>query len=162
MPILTDPVTPLSPAEYDAVHQPDFLRIFAEIAPLKMLVLSSSNFSEYGKWITDPDNNKGAPKMLYTQFDLNIADFLNDFEANPLMPNPLPSVHPSKLRDAIFEIKSTPKHTKGLSIDFSFKNKSFRQIRHGFMFASPDKEVFFPVPSLDVIEKENYKFWRNM
>lgn len=153
----------LDSAEYDATHKPDFLRIFAEITPLRMLVLSSYDFSQYGGWITGPNNPKGAPKVLYTQFDLTINDFLADFEANPMMPPPLPSVHPSKLRDAINELKhESGKHTKGLSLDVSFNKKSYRLIRHGFMFASAGKELFFPMPSLDVIEKENFKFWRSM
>ena len=153
----------LDSAEYGMTHKPDLLRIFAEITPLKMLVLSSYDFSQYGRWITDPANPKGAPKVLYTQFDLTIKDFLADFEANPLMPPPLPSIHPSKLRDAIYELQNeTGKHSKGLSLDISFNRKSYRLIRHGFMFASPEKELFFPMPSLDKIEKENYKFWRSM
>ncbi|MBI9109510.1 MAG: hypothetical protein JEZ04_22395 [Spirochaetales bacterium] len=153
----------LASDKYDRTHKPDFLRIFAEVTPLKMLVLSSLDFSQYGKWITNPTNPKGAPKVLYTQFDLTITDFLADFEANPLMPPPLPSIHPSKLRDAIFELRNTAeKKTKGLSLDISFNKKSYRLIRHGFMFASAEKELFFPLPDLDKIEKENYKFWRSM
>jgi hypothetical protein len=153
----------LESAKYDKTHSPDFLRVFAEITPLRMLVLSSHDFSQYGKWMTDIKNSKGAPKVLYTQFDLNIKDFLADFEANPLMPPPLPSIHPSKLRDAISELKNIPgKYTKGLSLDVSFNRKSYRQVRHGFMFAEAGKELFFPIPPLEVIEKENYKFWRSM
>ncbi len=153
----------LDSAEYDVTHKPDFLRIFAEVAPARMLVLTSYDFSQYGKWITNPANPKGSPKILYTQFDLTIDDFLADFEDNPLLPPPLPSLHPSKLRDAIFELNELKdKHVKGLSLDVSFNRKSYRQIRHGFMFASPDNELFFPMPSLDEIEKENYKFWRSM
>ena len=153
----------LESAPYDKTHQPDFLRIFAELAPLKMLVLSKYDFSQYGKWITSPDNPKGAPKVLYTQVDLNIADFLDDFEVNPLMPPPLPSLHPSKLRDAITELqREKNKNTKGLSLDISFNKKSFRSVRHGFMFAAQDQELFFPMPDFSIIEKENYKFFRSM
>lgn len=153
----------LESAEYDKTHSPDFLRVFAEITPLKMLVLSSYDFSQYGKWLASPENTKGAPRVLYTQFDLTIADFLEDFEANPLMPPPLPSLHPSKLRDAIFELqRETGKFTKGLSLSISFSKKSYRLIRHGFMFASKDQELFFPMPDLGTIEKENYKFFRSM
>ena len=153
----------LDSAPYDKTHKPDLLRIFAEITPLKMLVLSSYDFSQYGKWITAPDNPKGAPKVLYTQFELNIADFLADFEANPLMPPPLPSIHPSRLRDGISELQTeSEKKVKGLSLDISFNRKSYRLVRHGFMFASQDQELFFPVPELSRIEKENYKFSRSM
>lgn len=150
-------------APYNQLHKPDFLRIFAEITPLRVLALSRYNFSEYGKWITSPDNPKGAPKVLYTQFDLNIAEFLQDFEENSLMPPPLPSIHPSKLRDAIFELDNSPqKSTKGLSLDINFNSKSYKLIRHGFMFSSQEKEKFFPMPPSEKIERDNYRFWKNM
>ncbi|MDC7126951.1 MAG: hypothetical protein PQJ46_15370 [Spirochaetales bacterium] len=153
----------LEPAPYDKSHKPDMLRVFAEITPLRILGLSRNDFSQYGKWITDPNNPKGAPKVLYTQFDLNIEEFMKDFEANPLLPPPLPSIHPSKLRDAINELQQDPgKHTKGLSLDVSFNSKSYKLVRHGFMFADQKKEIFFPMHSQERIEKENYKFWRNM
>ena len=153
----------LDPAPYDKTHKPDFLRIMAEVAPLRMLVLTNFDFSQYGKWITDPLNTKGAPKVLYTQFDLNIADFMNDFEDNPLMHPPLPSLHPSKLRDAILELhESSGKHTNGLGLDCNLNRKSYSRIRHGFMFASQEKELFFPMPTVDEIEHLNYRFWKGM
>jgi len=153
----------LEPADHDTAHKPDFLRIMAEIAPLRMLVLTNFDYSQYGQWITDPKNSKGAPAVLYTQFDLNISDFLSDFEENPLMHPPLPSLHPSKLRDAIMELQeSTVKHTKGLGLDCNLNRKSYARIRHGFMFASQDKEVFFPMPTSEEIERMNYRFWKGM
>jgi len=153
----------LDRAPYEKVHKPDFLRIMAEITPLRMLVLTNFDFHQYGKWITQPNNPKGAPKVLYTQFDLTISDFLKDFEDNPLMNPPLPSLHPSKLRDAILELQTTTlKHTKGLGLDCNLNRKSYGRIRHGFMFASQSEEVFFPFPSLEEIERDNYRFFRGM
>ncbi len=154
---------PLDPASYDKTHQPDFLRVMAEIDPLRMLVLTSYDFSQYGKWITAPGNSKGAPKVLYTQFDLNIADFLADFEKNPLMHPPLPSLHPSKLRDAIRELEARKdKKTKGMGLDCNLNKKSYALIRHGFMFASQNQELFFPMPSPEEIQRRNYRFWKGM
>ena len=153
----------LDSVNYDKTHEPDFLRVIAEIDPLRMLVLTSYDFSQYGKWITDPKNTKGAPKVLYTQFDLNIKEFLKDFEENPLMHPPLPSLHPSKLRDAISELQTNKnKHTKGMGLDCNLNKKSYARIRHGFMFASQDQELFFPMPAPDEIESLNYRFWKGM
>lgn len=153
----------LDRAVYDKTHKPDFLRIMAVIHPVRMLVLTNFDFPQYGKWITEPGNPKGAPKAFYTQFDLNIEDFLKDFEDNPLMNPPLPGLHPSKLRDAIIELRtSSIKHTKGLGLDCNLNKKSYGGIRHGFMFASQEGEVFFPFPGLDEIEKKNYKFFKGM
>ncbi|HEC60953.1 MAG TPA: hypothetical protein ENI27_01720 [bacterium] len=153
----------LTEAVYDHSHRPGYLRIMAEITPLRMTILTNFNFSEFGKFITLPDNPKGAPKVLYTQLDLDIDVFLEDFKRNPLMEPPFQNLHPSKLRDAVLEVRSNKdKHTKGLSLDVAFNSKSFRQIRHGFMFSSQEKEKFFPMPSLEEIERSNYRFFKSM
>lgn len=153
----------LDPEPYDVKHSPGFIRLFAEITPMRMLVLTRLSFPEFGKAITDPDNPKGVPSIFYTQIDLNIADFMGEIDKNPFLPTPIPSVHPSKLRDAIIELQSSPnKRTKGLSLDSNFNAKSYRSLRHGFMFASQSDSRFFRMPSAEEIEDINYRFARNM
>ena len=148
---------------YETIHQPGFLRIFAEIAPLRMLVLTTYNFIDFGHNITAPDNTKGAPKFFYTQLDINTEEFLANFEANPFMQSPIPTIHPAKLRDAIHELSIyRTKHTKGLSLDCPLEQIPYKMIRHGFMFSSQKESKFFPMPSLEEIEKNNFKFWRSM
>ncbi len=153
----------LNASEYKAQHQPSLVRVFAEISPINMLVLSDYNFMEFASYITNPENPVGAPKMFYSQIELEIDDFLRELEINPFLPSPIPEVHPSLLRDGINEIRKFPsKHTKGLSMVNPLWKIGYRQIRHGFMFASRDKVKFFPMPSPAEIEKLNYKFWKKM
>ncbi|MBA7533072.1 hypothetical protein ES705_25307 [subsurface metagenome] len=79
------------------------------------------------------------------------------------MEPPFQNLHPSKLRDAVLELRSNrSKHSKGLSLDVAFSSKFFRQIRQGFMFSSQEKEKFFPMPSLEEIERSNYRFFKSM
>jgi hypothetical protein len=153
----------LEPAPYDKTHQPDLLRVYAEIVPTRMLVITRLNFPEFGKYITSPSNPKRVPKIFYTQIDLDIEKFMTEFKENPFLNTPMPSVHPSKLRDAIIELQNKPeKLTKGLSLDSNLNQKSYKYIRHGFMFASQDDTKFFPMPPLDEIEDRNFNFWRDM
>lgn len=156
-------VLELSSAPYDKSHQPGFIRTFAEITPMSMLVLSTYDLPEFAKYITDPKNTKGAPKQFFTQIELDVDDFLADFEQNPFIQPPLPTVHPSKLRDAILSLREkTEKGTKGISLSSDFEQISMRRIRHGFMFASQNEEKFFPMPSLQDIEANNLRFYRSM
>ena len=149
--------------EYEARHQTGFVRVFAEISPVSNLVLSDYNFMEFSKTITSPKSFVGAPKMFYTQIELDTAEFLKDIEANPLMLPPVPDLHPAILRDSILEIqKYKDKHTKGLSLASPLGKLSFRSLRHGFMFASQERNLFFPLPSAAEIEKTNYRFWKSM
>lgn len=153
----------LQSAPYDKHHGPGFLRIFAEIAPLRMLVMSSMDFPAFGKHITAPNFPKGAPKLFYTQVELDIEHFLEEFEARPTMHPPIPGLHPSNLRSAIMEMRADPeKRTKGLKLDSAFDTIPYKLIRHGFMFASQETTRFFPLPSRAEIESTNYHFWRAM
>ncbi len=156
-------VLELAPGPYEKVHQRGFLRTYAEIAPLSMLVMSPMNFPDFGRFITEAGNPKGCPKLFYTQIDLNVNDFLSAFENNPFAQAPFPFLHPSKLRDAIRSMKAAPeKKAKGLSLFCPLDQISFKRIRHGFMFASETEAKFFPMPSQHEIEEKNFKFWQGM
>lgn len=154
----------LNPGEHkEQAHESGTLRVYAEIAPLRMLALARHSFEEFGKYITDPNNPKGAPTLFYTQLELEVDDFLAEFDANPMLMSPIPGLHPSKLRDAIMELRSKrSKPLKGISLYSSFEKIPYRSVEGGFMFASGDKSLFFPMPDSHVIENTNYKFWKHM
>jgi hypothetical protein len=143
-------------------HKEGLMSIFAEIAPMHMLVMSKLTPQCFGNYITDPENHKSAPSQFFTQLDLDLVEFISEFEKNPFKPSPIPSLHPSTIRDGYFELMSKPKKTKGLALDSDMDSISYRHIRNGFTFASKGKTLFFPMPSIREIEKMNLKFWRTM
>jgi len=123
-----------------------------------MLVMSRLTPPEFGKRITDPSNNKSAPAQFFTQLDFNPAEFVKDFEKNPFIPSPVPSMHPSTIRDGFHEMMTHPdKKTKGMALD-----SSMGLIRNGFTFAAKGECLFYPIPGHSEIEAENFKFWRTM
>jgi len=147
----------------DAGQKTGSVRVYAEINPVSMMLLSDLSFSEFGKFITDPASRVGAPVMFFTQVELDPDEFLKEYDQNPLLPSPIPDIHPSVLRNSIKELQSKPeKHTKGLSPASPLGKISFKHLRHGFLFASQDKSKFYPMPSLKEIEVMNYKFWKFM
>ncbi|HUZ17834.1 MAG TPA: hypothetical protein VMV68_05570 [Spirochaetia bacterium] len=153
----------LESAPYKDVHKPGLIRLFAEIAPMRMLVLSNYDFIQFSGNITDPRNRKGAPKLFYTQIDLDIPEFVEEYEQNPFTQPAVASIHPSALRDGYLQLKDNAgKHTKGLCLDSSLDRIPYKLIRHGFMFASREKNLFYPMPTMAEIEKRNFKFWRTM
>ncbi len=144
-------------------RKPGLLRVYAEINPVRMLVLTRMNFLEFGDLVTNPSILKNVPAMLYTQLEFDADAFLMDFEVNPVLPPPLPKVHPSKLRDAIYALGgNVSKKTKGLLLDSSFDTIPYKLVRHGFMFARHGEHRFFRMPEHREIEQENYKFWKAM
>jgi len=156
-------VLELSQGEYDKTHQPGFLRTFAEISPPTMLVLTSHDLPGFSAYITDPKNPKGAPRVFFTQIDLDIDEFMQSFKDNPFMPPPLPDVHPAKLRDAIELLRgNSEKAVKGLSLRADLEHIQLGRIRHGFVFAAPNELVYYPMPSLEEIKEKNFEFYRSM
>lgn len=156
-------VLELKPGAFDKVQQTGAIRTYAEIAPLSMLVMSPLNMIDFGRHITEPNSAKGCPKLFYTQIELNVDEFIATFEDNPFTQAPFPFLHPSKLRDAILQMRlMREKKTKGLSLFAPLDQISFKKIRHGFMFASQDKHRFFPMPSTSEIEQKHFKFWQTM
>lgn len=141
----------------------DRIRVIPEICPLSMLVLTEMDTHGFGSYITDPKNPKGAPALFYTQLEYDENSFLKDFEANPFMPAPFSFLHPSKLRDATIELQNKPEKTiKGLALRAPMASISYKQIRHGFWFARHNESRFFAMPSMQDIERKNFKFWQSM
>ncbi|TFG84396.1 MAG: hypothetical protein E4H20_03300 [Spirochaetales bacterium] len=153
----------LPSADYDPTLRGDEMRIVLEINPIKMMVLTKYNFLEYALYITDPAVPKGAPVMFYAQLEFNVDDFLKEFQDNPFIRCFVPGIHPARLREAILEVRARPgKNTKGLSLDCPVDRISYKFLRHGFMFASANQTKFYPLLSLEDVERQYYKFWKNM
>lgn len=139
------------------------IRVYAEIDPLGMMVLTREKFTDYGKYITNPENPKSAPIVCYTQIGFDADKFLKKFSSDPLISSPLPGVHPAKLRDAIDDLQNRSwKRTKGLSLENLLYKIPWAMIQNGFMFASQEGSHFYKMPDSEEIESQNLRFWRNM
>lgn len=153
----------LESAEYNPSEDTEEFRIMLEIDPVKFIVLTKYDFREFGRFITDPRNSKGAPKMFFSQLEFSTEEFLKDFEENPLIRCYVPGIHPARLRNAIEEVRSTPgKYVKGLSLDCPIDKISYKLLRDGFMFAEQGKCKYYPLLSLDDVERRFYKYWKSM
>ena len=152
----------LKRGDYDLSHE-ESIRIYAEISPMRMLVMSRLNPREFGAYITDPANHKSAPKQFYTQLNIDLPEFIAEFEENPFKPSPVSALHPSTIRDGYLELTAKPdKKSKGMALDSNLDNISFRLLKHGFTFSTKGESIFYPLPSHSAIEAKNLKFWRTM
>lgn len=153
----------LKKAPYEKQHDSGYLRTFQEVTPLTSIVLSHMTPPEFGNYITDPEQPKGAPKVMFSQIDLDIDAFLRMLEANPFHDSPIPNIHPTKLRDQIMAIKGHPeKRVKGISLDSIFGRVSFTRYRTGFWFASQDELLFYPVPNEEELRTTHYDWFRSL
>ncbi|OQY37661.1 MAG: hypothetical protein B6229_08080 [Spirochaetaceae bacterium 4572_7] len=159
----TGAVLPLESSEYTHKVNPSSFKIFAGITPTKILAMSTQSFVEYGAELTKKGNRKGAPKCFYTQIQFHATEFQENFKNQPLIPSPIPGVHPAIVDRTIEEIKNNPnKIAKGLKLHSSFHEFPLRLIRHGFMFSSETEYKYFPMPSDSEIEDKFYHFYKSM
>jgi len=150
-------------SEYHSPQSPRELNVYAEITPLRMVVLSDFDFIQFGRYVTSPGNPKGAPQIFYTQLAIDIDEFVHEYETHTMVYPPIPQLIPSKLHDAIRIMRSKPdKRSKGLLLDCPLSQISYKKIKGGFMFASPDDSRFFPMPGLEDIQANFQRFWRSM
>jgi hypothetical protein len=152
-----------APAGTEPPSGGDELRVILEIDPVKFIVLTRLGLGEYSSFATDPSNTKGAPKMLYTELDLSVDDFMREAEESPYVSTFFPGIHPDRLRATILELRRSPsKSVKGISLSCPFDRVSYKLLRNGFVFASRDRVKYYPLLPLDEVERRYYKFWKNM
>lgn len=146
--------------------QPEKLKgfnIFVEVSPLHMISLSRLDMHDYGKYFTGGHPLLSVPRLFYMLMNFDLANFMDRFQQNPFAPSPIVGIHPAKLRDAILDMESKPDSlSKGLAMHNVLARQSYRSITRGLMFMDAKNEKFFPMPSLEQIEEENYPFYKGM
>jgi hypothetical protein len=156
-------VLELERVPYDRDHRQGFIRTFQEICPLSTIALTYMTPQEFGSFITDPEQPKGAPKVLFCQIDLDIDHFLEALERDSFHASPIPNVHPHKLRDQVLELRSNPnKRLKGISLDSAFGRLSFLRLRTGFWIAEGDELLYYAIPDHETLEEEHYEWYRSL
>jgi hypothetical protein len=152
----------LSPQPYTAVNEPGLVRVYQELCPLTSLVASTLDQRAFARYITGETRSKGAPKIVFTQYEFDVDDFLRHNKNRDMLSSPIPDTYPNRLHDYMVELKVHPdKKTKTISLNSTFTAASWQLIRHGFWFGCAKELVFFPLPSPEVLEKEHYTWWRS-
>ena len=150
-------------APYEKEHDSGYLRTFQELTPMRAIALSWMTPPEFGKYITDAEQPKSAPKVLFTQIDFDIENFLSRLETDPFHKSPIPNVHPHKLREQILEVRGNPnKRVKGISLDAAFGQMAFTKLRTGFWIANGNKLLFYPIPSIEDLKEKHWEWYKSL
>jgi len=151
----------ISSKPYTAINEPGLVRIYQEVTPLSNLVASTLDQRAFGKYITTESKSKGAPKICFTQYEFNVADFLEKNKNREMLYSPIPETNPSRLYGYLIELKTIPeKKTKTISLNTTLIEAPYPFIRHGFWFAAPGELVFYPMPSREELARDHYDWWR--
>ncbi|HQQ04728.1 MAG TPA: hypothetical protein PLT67_07795 [Kiritimatiellia bacterium] len=148
---------------YTRVSETGRVRVYQEINPLHSLVAANSDPREFGKWITRGTRSKSAPKVCFTQIDMDVDRFAKEHTSRMQFTAPIPEIHPLRLYDCLKELLDNPnKKTKTISLGSVFRHTSYKRIKHGFWIADGDDMLYFPIPPRDELEKNHYDWWREV
>jgi hypothetical protein len=153
----------LDRTERQAAYPVQHIRLYQEICPLRILVASSLNPNEFGHYITEETWSKGAPKIFFTEYDIDVEATVDRNEVHGYSMGPLPNVNPTNLPTAVKELNEDPrKKTKTVNLNPNLDVMSYKTIKHGFWFSAGTDTVFYRMPTLDELHEKHYSWWRRL
>lgn len=147
-------VLALDSSPYDVSQEERGPNLYQELCPLTPLVVSALAPSTFGRFMTEPNNPIGIPRIFF-------ADLLLERDESGQLAGYLPYPDPLHILDCVQEIEQRKsKPTKTVSRDPS-GNGFFRTIRRGFFVADQKGIKFYRFPSLRQLEVEHAHWWRS-
>jgi len=135
------------------------VRVYQEICPLRLLVASSLPPHQFGRYITEETWSKGAPKIFFTKYNIDVAATVHAVHASNM--GPLPNVNPTNLPTALKELHDDPtKKTKTVSLNPNLDFVSYKSIKHGFWFSGGQETVFYRMPGMEELREKYNSWWR--
>jgi hypothetical protein len=137
--------------------------VYQEICPLRLVVASRLPPREFGDYITAGTWSKGAPKMFFTQWDLDLEEMVNRGGVYASGLGPIPNISPNALPNALKELRDdATKKTKTVSLNSSLDVMSYKTIKHGYWFSSGTETVFYRMPSMEELHDHHRAWWRKL
>lgn len=137
------------------------VHLYQEICPLRLLVASSLDPQQFGHYITTETWSKGAPKIFFTKYDIDVAAAVADNPVTAYHMGPLPNVNPTNLPTALKELQEDKtKKTKTVSLNPNLDFMSYKSIEQGFWFSGGPETVFYRMPRMDELKEKHYSWWR--
>lgn len=138
------------------------IRLIQEINPLHLLVATTLDHRTFGSRLTAENNPKGAPKLFFTELDLDAESFLKGWAENPFLPAPIPGIHPQKLAAALEFLKTSSEYcTATLGLASVFDHVLYRSLRNGFFVAHGEKLNYYPFPSEEQLQRDHFAWYRS-
>ncbi len=139
------------------------VRVYQELCPLQLLVASNLDPHQFGCYITEQSWSKGAPKIFFCQYDIDVEAVVESNQVVGFGMGPLPNVNPSNLPTALRELRANPdKRTKTISLNPNLDAMSYKAIQPGFWFADRLSTVFYRMPTMDELHEKHYGWWRHL
>jgi hypothetical protein len=139
------------------------VRVYQEICPLRLLVASSLDPQLFGHFITEETWSRGAPKIFFTKYDIDVAATVADNAVHAYNMGPLPNVNPTNLPTALKELtEDRTKKTKTVSLNPNLDFMSYKSIQQGFWFSAGEETIFYRMPGIDELKEKHSSWWRRL
>ena len=149
--VLTLNPAPFEPDEEDRAH------LYQELSPVNPRVVSRLDPAEFAAFLTDESQPIHVPRIVFSELTLG------NLKADPDSPHvdnlPYPNI--GHLRDCLRELAAEPDKPTKMVLRQMTQEVLFRTVRNGFFVGDPDGITAFPMPSVDVLEREHHAWWRS-
>lgn len=149
--VLTLNPAPFEPDEEDRAH------LYQELSPVNPRVVSRLDPAEFAQIITDPAEPVSVPRIVFSELTLG------NLKADPDSPHvdnlPYPNI--GHLRDCLRELAADPSKPTKMVLRQLTQEMLFRTVRNGFFVGDQSGITAFPMPTVDVLEREHHAWWRS-
>lgn len=130
--------------------------LYDEISPVCPLIASQLDPSAFNQFITNPSSPLCVPKIFFTQLDPTAILGADQTAAGSTAIHNLPE----RIKECFEELATADKPTK--TVDRT-RQLTFRwnHIKNGYFIGDPTGLVYYPFPSIDMLERNHYKWWRS-
>jgi len=148
----------LQKGKYDAKTEKEgLLHLYQELCPVTPVIASTLSPTVFAKEMTSDKNQVHIPKLMFVEL------LLDQLALDPVRGSAsnLPYTNIGHLRDCLIILRNeTEKCLKTVLRTFN-GTLLYRTCINGFFVASKDEVLYYPYPTMQKLEEENYDFWRS-
>lgn len=131
--------------------------LYQEICPVSPRIVSRLDPPSFARNISNPENAVSLEALAFCELEL--GKLATDADSPDV--GLLPYSNIGHLRDCLKELRAKPKKVsktvnRGLQTDFLY-----RTVKGGFYVASREGLLHYPMPSVERLEREHFRWWRS-
>jgi len=146
------------PADTIPLCEESRYHLYQEFAPVTPRVASRLGPIDFWKYITDQAQPVSVPRIVFCE--LKLEGLAKDPNSEGV--ENLPYFNLAHLRDCMRSLAAKPeKSTKVVNRQMSNDHLLYRTVRNGFYVGDSEKLLYYPMPSIEELNRDYYAWWRS-